>query len=240
MRTRPILLFLAGCLVAGSTQAALKDKPPQGIKLSGHWKLDPAQSDDPAEQINKADKAEIAKRRREIEDRTRTTYDDDSPYDPWTPGSRDRSRNRHDPFPSRRDDGVTIEGSGVDEKWGTTRSRSVSNDVLVSLDPNPATLTIVDAGNRVSVSEDRLETECIAGEPQPIADPFGDGERRCGWSGRAWVIETKRVERFRRTDRFELTNDGKALKYTSTVAGPRIPTVKVARTYTLVPATSTR
>jgi hypothetical protein len=240
MRTRPMLVVLASCLAVGSVQAAsLKDKPPEGVKLSGNWKLDPYNSDDPVEQLKKAEKAEMAKRQREIEDRNRDMYEP-----PWDPSHRDRAGNRrhdpHDPFPDRRDDGVTIEGGSVDMSWGKTRSRSASDEFLLALDPNPATLTIMDWGNRVSVSEDKLETDCFAGEVHPIADAFGDGDRRCGWRGRAWVIETNRTERFKRTDRFELSEDGKQLKYTSTAAGSKIPTIKVSRTYTLVPAAEAR
>jgi hypothetical protein len=234
MRTRPILVVLAGCLAVASTHAAsLKDKPPQGVKLSGAWKLDPYNSDDPVEQLKKAEKAEMAKRQREIEDRNRDMYEP-----PWDPNrDRDGNRRHQDPFPDRRDDGVTIERGGIDMSWGKTRTRSASDEFLLALDPNPATLTIMDWGNRVSVSEDKLETDCFAGEVHPIADAFGDGDRRCGWRGRAWVIETNRVERFKRTDRFELSEDGKVLKYTSVAAGAKIPSIKVSRTYTLMPAT---
>jgi hypothetical protein len=239
MRIRNTFIVLAGSLaMAGAWAASLKDKPPEGVKLSGSWKLDPSRSDDAAEAMRKAEKAEIAKRRRQIEernDRDRDVYDDR----PWHPDGRNDPRNRRrDPFPDRGDDGVTIDPNGeMDVTWGTARPRSASDEFLLALDPNPETLTIMDWGNRVSVSEDKLETDCFAGEVRPIADAFGDGDRQCGWRGRAWVIETKRVERFKRTDRFELSKDGKELRYTSTAAGANIPTIKVARTYTLVPAT---
>jgi hypothetical protein len=238
MRTRPILVVLASCLAVAATHAAaLKDKAPEGVKLSGSWKLDPYNSDDPVEQLKKAEKAEMAKRRREIEDRTR----DRDMYEPWDPTNRDRAgTRRHDPFPNTGDDGVTIGRGGIDMSWGKTRTRSASDEFLLALDPNPATLTIMDWGNRVSVSEDKLETDCYAGEVHPIADAFGDGDRQCGWRGRAWIIETNRVERFKRTDKFELSEDGKTLKYTSTAAGSKIPTIKVSRTYTLMPAAETR
>jgi hypothetical protein len=237
MRTRHVVLVVASCLAVASTQAAsLKDKPPEGVKLSGAWKLDPYNSDDPVEAIRKAEKSETVKRQREIEDRSRDRYE------PWDPTQRDRAGNRrYDPFPDRRDDGVTIErGGNIDLSWGKTRTRSASDEFLLALDPNPATLTIMDWGNRVSVSEDKLETDCYAGEVHPIADAFGDGDRQCGWRGRAWIIETTRTERFKRTDRFELSKDGKQLKYTSTAAGSKIPTIKVARTYTLEPATASK
>ncbi len=237
MRSRHLLIVLAGALAMADAQAALKDQPPEGVKLSGTWKLDPGRSDDPLEALKRAEKAEIAQRQRQIEERTRDrTGTGPLGDDDWGPG--DQSH-RRDPFPGRRGDGVIFGDGDVDVTWGKPR-RSVSSEFLLGLDPNPATLTIVDWGNRVSVSEDRLETDCFAGEATPIADAFGDGERQCGWRGRVWIIETTRVERFKRTDRFELSKDGKELKYLSTASGSTIPTVKVSRTYMLVPASEVK
>jgi hypothetical protein len=240
MWIRHSLMVLASTIAVGSTHAAsLKEQPPEGVKLTGTWQLDQDRSDDPVEQMKKAEKAEIAKRRREIEDRNRSTSDPfgrddyDGPWDGSMPGDRHR---RRDPFPDRTEGGVMVDPTGngsIDVSWGKARSGSLSDEFLLALDPNPATLTIADWGRRVSVSEDKLETECIAGEVRPIADAFGDGERECGWHGRAWVIETTRTERFKRTDRFELSKNGKVLKYTSSASGARIPSIKVSRTYTL-------
>lgn len=240
MQYPALVIVLASALAAGNAHAAsLKDKPPQGVKLSGTWKLDAARSDDPVERMKKAEKAELAQRRREIEERERERNRDIYEDRPWHPDSSDDPLSRRrDPFPGRRnDDPVTIDPRGDIDVTLDKRPRvSATSEFLLALDPNPATLTIMDHGNRVSVSEDMLETDCFAGEMRPIADFFGDGRRQCGWRGRAWIIETTRVERFRRTDRFELSKDGQELTYTSTAAGPRIPTIKVSRIYTRMPA----
>lgn len=247
MRIRNTLIVLASTLAVGSAHAAgLKDRSPEGVKLTGTWRLDPHRSDDPVEVMKRAERAEIEKRRRQIEDRSRGASDGpwgrDENEGSW-PGRMPSDRpGRHEPFPGRTDGGVTIDptGGSTGVSWGSARRRTASDDFLLALDPNPETLTIVDSGGRVSVSEDKLETDCLAGEVSPIADTFGDGDRRCGWRGRAWVIETTRIERFKRADRFELSRDGQKLIYTSTASGSRIPTIKVSRTYTLVSSTASR
>lgn len=238
MRIRYTLIVLASTLAVGVHAAGLKDQSPDGVKLTGTWQLDPHRSDDPVVVMKRAEKAEIAKRRRQIEDRSRGASDGDGPWDGRMPSDQHGGR---DPYPGRRDGGVTIDptsGGSTDVSWGTARRRSASDEFLLALDPNPETLTILDSGRRVSVSEDKLETDCTAGEVSPVADAFGDGDRQCGWRGRAWVIETTRIERFKRTDRFELSRDGQQLVYTSTATGSQIQTIKVSRTYTLVSSTA--
>ena len=51
--------------------------------------------------------------------------------------------------------------------------------------------------------------------------------------GRAWVVETTRGKNFKRTDRYELSKDGKTLTYVTTAAGTRLPKIKISRTYTV-------
>jgi hypothetical protein len=140
---------------------------------------------------------------------------------------------------TRRDRGgsSTIDPTGRDASatWSTGGLTGVRNEFLLQLDPSPSMLTIADSGARVLVSENRLETDCSAGETAPISDAFGDGERRCGWGGRAWVIETTRTKRFKRIDRFEVAKDGKTLTYVTSASGKDMPSIKVERTYEWVP-----
>ena len=65
-----------------------------------------------------------------------------------------------------------------------------------------------------------------------ISDSAGAAERNCGWDGRAWVIETERGKTLKRTDRYELSKDGKTLTYETIASGQRIPKIKITRTYT--------
>jgi hypothetical protein len=242
MRILTSLIVLAIAVAAGTASAArLKDKPPEGVNLKGTWKLDPNRSDDPAQAIDRAVRTATMKDDRGIDEWSRSgrimdddDWDDYGRNDDWRRGTADRRPGdvRH------RDRSTTIDPLGREASvtWGTGSAQFLQSELLaLQLDPNPGTLTILDWGNRLSVSEDKLETVCTAGQTEPIADAFGDGERRCGWNGRTWIIETKRPRRFTRVDRFELSRDGKSIIYTTAATGPRIPSIKISRTYTLVP-----
>lgn len=111
----------------------------------------------------------------------------------------------------------------------------IRNEFVGQLTKNPDTLAFRETHQRVAVSEEKLETECAAGSKEPISDSFGDGERRCGWDGRAWVIETTRGKRFSRTDRYEMSKDGKTLTYVTSASGVDMPKIKIYRVYTIAP-----
>lgn len=254
MPIRNTLIVLMGTLAVGTALAASFDKkPPEGVKLSGTWRLDPQRSDDPAEVIQKAAANAKADREREIEGRRSACVDpwgreDNDTWGKPLPPTRmpGEERCRRDPFPDRgRDDpfgrgrdGTTIDptGSGGSVVFSKGNANgNVRNEYLLQLDPSPDMLTILDSGSRVSVSENRLETDCSAGAAEPIADSFGDGERRCGWKGKAWIIETTRTKRFKRTDRFEMQKGGKTLLYTTTATGQQMPSIRISRIYEWVP-----
>jgi hypothetical protein len=137
-------------------------------------------------------------------------------------------------------------GTSTDvDPTGSSQSASVKlgsllngfgNEFLGQLSQNPGKLTFLQVNDHVTVSADKVDTECAAGAKVPISDLYGDGERRCGWDGRAWVVETKRGSRFSRTDRYELSKDGKTLNYTTTASGARMPKIRISRTYTVAPA----
>ena len=243
MRIRTSLIVLAIAAAMGTASAArLKDKPPEGVSLKGTWKLDPSRSDDPAQVIERAVKTATMRQERELDEWSRPggvmgddEWDDYGRDDDWRRGTTGRRYPGHVRY---RDRSTTIDPLGREASvtYSMGNPYNLQSELLVlQLDPNPGTLTILDWGNRLSVSEDKLETVCTAGQKEPIADAFGDGERRCGWNGRTWVIETKRPKRFTRVDRFELSKDGKSIIYTTAATGPRIPSIKVQRTYTLVP-----
>lgn len=258
-------VLAAALLASGPVAAAgLKDKPPSGVKLSGAWRLDPQRSDDPRVVMERAAKTERQRHDPEPDYDRGGVFDRDCRTDPIgraDPTGRDTidplgrdcrdpwSRGgpyagRRSPFPDdsyRRDRGgpsTTIDptGGGGSISWGTGGVGGITNEWLLQLDPSPDNLTILDGGTRVSVSENKLETACSAGQTEPVADSFGDGERRCGWSGKAWVIETTRGKRFKRVDRFELAKNGAVLNYTTLASGQNVPPVKIFRTYELVPA----
>ena len=226
-----ILLASALCL-ADVAAAGLKDKPPEGLKLSGtQWQIDPYHSDNPEAVIENAERAMEDRRDRDRGGMSRGMpgSDDDDPL------------GRGFPDPRRRDGGWDRgqgrTSTGTDP-WGTgTQSATIQfgsrgrNEFLDQLNRNPQELAFRQVEDHVTVTEDGLDTDCTAGEKNPVSDSFGDGERKCGWSGRTWVVETTRGRRFSRTDSYELSKDGKSLRYVTTASGSGIPSVRITRMY---------
>jgi hypothetical protein len=233
-RLARFVLMASALSLAGVAAAALKDKPPAGLTLSGTWKLDPYRSDDPVTQMKRAenDAHNRATRDRGDADRGMPGQDDDDPL------GRDFPERGTRPGGWTHDDGKT--STGIDP-WGGTQSATFQlgsssyNLFLDQLNKNPQELEFALGEQHVRVTADRLETECTAGAKIPISDSYGDGERRCGWNGRALVIETKRGTYFSRTDRYELSKDGKTLKYVTTASGKSMPDVRISRTYVVAP-----
>jgi hypothetical protein len=216
LRISQLLLLTSALSLAGVAGAALKDQPPAGLSLSGtEWQLDSRRSDDAGMEIERAE--------REAQ----------SPLDTAFPDPDER------PGGWSRDRGNT--STSVDP-WRGTQSATIlfgsrgQNLFLEHLKKNPEELTFVLAEQHVRVTADGLETECAAGAKTPISDSYGDGERSCGWNGRALVIETKRGTYFSRTDRYEMSRDGKTLKFVTTARGKAMPTVRISRTYTATTA----
>jgi hypothetical protein len=108
--------------------------------------------------------------------------------------------------------------------------------MLTDLAANPDKLAFALSEHTLKVSAGDASTECAAGVKVAISDASGDAERNCGWDGRAWVIETARGKNFTRTDRYELSKDGKTLTYVTTASGTRLPKIKITRTYIVAPA----
>jgi hypothetical protein len=106
-----------------------------------------------------------------------------------------------------------------------------SLQLLDDLAENFTTLTIERVDGRVRILSTGHSSTCSAGGVATFADSAGSGERRCGWSGAAWVVETKRGAGFKRTDRYEAASDGKTLNHLTTVVISGTPAIKISRTY---------
>ncbi len=105
---------------------------------------------------------------------------------------------------------------------------------MSELETNPATLVVAVKEHALKILADGNSTECEAAGKVAISDSNGDSERQCGWDGRTWVIETAYAHSYTRTDRYELSKDGKQLTYFTEVSGGRMPTIKLKRVYTVV------
>jgi hypothetical protein len=227
-----LLAFASTALAAG-----LKDKPPEGVKLAGtEWQLDPYNSDDPSEAIERAARKtqqENSGRRAEPGD----IFGGDDPlgrHRPGDPTDSDRfpsdgqSRSR---WPDRTSPDIDPTGGGgtVTMQLGGHRGGSI---FLESLRSNPEKLTF-EGNQSVTVTADGITTECEAGKKEPFSDSYGDGERTCGWNGRVWVVETKRGRQFSRTDRYEISKDGRTLRYNTTASEEGLGRVSIDRRYQL-------
>lgn len=226
-----LFAFASASTLAGS----LKDKPPEGVKLAGtEWQLDPYHSDDANAVIDRASRKVSTTPRAgggvfgDDEDdpmsrrnRGDTTTGGRFPSEPRT-STRwpDSGRNPIDIDP-------TGAGGGVTMQFGTQRGSLF----FESLRTNPEKVSFSEGNQSVTVTEDGLNTECEAGKKEPFSDSYGDGERSCGWNGRAFVVETKRGRQFNRTDRYELSKDGRTLRYTTTASEEGMGRVTIDRKY---------
>jgi hypothetical protein len=237
-----VLLLASALCLAGVAAAGLKDKPPEGLKLSGtEWQIDPYHSDDPVAAIDNAERALQERKQREREDAMGRRMPGPAGVDsagrclpdpagnclpdaPGRNGGWDRSPGR----PSTNVDpwGTGTQSGGI--QYGSLGGR---NQFMDQLNRNPQELAFRQVEEHVTITEDGIDTDCTAGEKNPVADSFGDGERRCGWSGRAWVVETKRGKGFTRTDRYELSKNGQTLRYETTASGSGLPNVTITRMY---------
>lgn len=239
-RIASIALLLAFASLSTSA-AGLKNKPPESVKLDGtEWQLDPYNSDDPGEAIDRASRKVEQRSAEPRGSEPRTSggiFGRDDPIgrrggadDPiggrgfpsdsgsrW-PSGRDRNSGDIDP---------TGGGGNVTMTWGGRRG----SIFLESLRSNPEKLTFSEGNQSVTVTADGLETECEPGAKEPFSDSFGDGERTCGWNGRVWVVETKRGRQFSRTDRYELSKDGRTLRYTTYANEDGMGRVTIERRY---------
>ncbi|MEJ1965337.1 MAG: hypothetical protein WDO56_28895 [Gammaproteobacteria bacterium] len=236
-----LVLACSASLLSTVALAGLKEKPPKGVDLTGTWQLDPYRSDDPTAVLDEA--------RTEMQEKG------------GSQGSGGRSGGRMHGgmgggmggggFPGGGGGGFPGGGGGGGGGWGgghghhggsgsrdSSSGGSGSNDsgrgqMLTDMAANPDKLAFASSEHTLKVSAGDSNTECAAGVKVAISDASGDAERNCGWDGRAWVIETARGKNFTRTDRYELSKDGKTLTYITTASGTRLPKIKITRTYTV-------
>jgi hypothetical protein len=213
-------------LVASAAMAGLKEKPPKGVELHGVWQLDPYRSDDPdavlAQARADADKGDSG--RGGGMRRGRGGYGGGFPGGGGGGGGRGGGHHR-----SSDSSGSSPADSS---STGTGDHVSPRSQLLKDLAANPATLDFSTTEHTMKVSAEQNSVECAAGVKVAISDSAGAAERNCGWDGRAWVIETERGKSLKRTDRYELSKDGKTLTYVTTASGQRVPKIKITRTYT--------
>jgi hypothetical protein len=230
------LLACGASLVATAALASLKEKPPKGVELNGVWRIDPYRSDDPdavlAQARAEAAQGDSGRGAGGGMRRGRGGYGGGFPGGGggfpggggggWGHGGGGHHR------------GGDSSGSSPDDSSDKATGEHVSprGQLMKDLAANPATLDFSTTEHTLKISAEQASVECAAGVKVAISDSAGAAERNCGWDGRAWVIETERGKTLKRTDRYELSKDGKTLTYVTTASGDRLPKIKITRTYT--------
>jgi hypothetical protein len=230
--------LLVGCgasVIPMVAMAGLKEKAPKGVALSGLWQLDPYRSDDATAVLNEA--------RSQVKDSgggggsggrmhrgggfpggsSGGGFPGGGGGFPGGGGGGGYGRGHH------RGGGDSSSGSSPDDS--SNPNPSSRSQMLTELATNPKTLDFSTTEHTLKVSAEETDVECAAGVKVAISDAAGAAQRNCGWDGRAWVIETARGKELTRTDRYELSKDGKTLTYVTTATGKRLPKIKITRTY---------
>jgi hypothetical protein len=247
-RTRAIGIAGVCLLGAGIAAAGLRDAPAPGVALTGSWQLDPAKSDDAQAVIDKARDALIDSRANSGGLRGGGHFAGAEEAFPAGGGGMTRGGMGggglggggswgHNATPAA-DDPL---GGGADSDaaaGGESRDRT-GNAFLTELERNPQLLAFAAADREVKVVADESEIGCEPGGTITLSDRLGDGERQCGWQGRAWVIETTRPRSGSRIDRYEFSRNGRSVTYTTLVTGGQMPRIKLTRVYNRV-TSSTR
>ena len=244
-------------LLSAVAFAGLKEKPPKGVDPTGSWQLDPYRSDDPTAVLDqaRADAQEKSgsgggERGGRSGGRSRGGMGGGFPGGGGGGGGYPGGGGG---YPGGGEGGGFPGGGGSDggggwghghhggagsraSSSGAGGSEPARGQLLNDLVANPDKLAFSSTEHTWKVSAGEANTECAAGVKVAISDTSGDAERNCGWDGRAWVIETVRGKTLTRTDRYELSKDGKTLTYVTTASGTRMPKIKITRTYTAAPA----
>ncbi|MEO8315139.1 MAG: hypothetical protein ABI645_10115 [Pseudomonadota bacterium] len=210
-------------------QAGLKDTPPKNFDAGsiGAWLIDPARSDEPKPILDKA-REKIAAGRGASGRPNRG--DMGGAGGSGGPGAGRPSGGRRGAGGGNRGQpGGQSQGGPSPE--GRAGGAVAVGQLLDDLAHNPPTLKVERADQRVKVLSDEHASTCRAGATATFSDSIGSGERRCGWSGSAWVVETTRGSDLTRTDRYEPARDGKTLTFVTTISGARLPKIKIFRTY---------
>jgi hypothetical protein len=213
------LVFAVTVVFAFAQRPARAEDPPEGVSLTGYWKLDRDRSDDPKQ---KAREAMEGMRTGEY------TPGGESPAGPgvdiMTPGD-PRVRN-----PSG------VPGGRRPGMFEPDPRRAVFSEI-----DQPKELTIAQRSTLVLIQEGNDEGNVrgihMDGQRRPI--PGGGGEASGNWEDGQLVVKTWRDNGVRRTETFELSADGRELTVSVSIMAPRMPSLTITSVYLLTPSSTT-
>lgn len=203
-----VATVLAGCATSMDTE------PPAGVSLAGHWKLDPAASDDPQKVLDKmrAEAFKILDRRNPQPPPTRPgrpgspapePTEEEAPPPPPPPGT-------HRPDPLRRSPMANI-----------IRQTIERGDFL----------TIREGAGEFVLDYGTSRRSFTPGLHSVVSAEGGVGDQTSGWKGRQYVIRVKSQLGPDVTEEYGLSADGKELVMKLHLSSGELPPVDLTRIY---------
>ena len=221
-----LAIVLAACLPFSLSFAALKSTAPQGVNLSGRWKLSPELSEDPHAAVSVA-REEMKEKGKEARRKKKGRFSGGGMRPPeeksrLPPGERVPS-----PESGRPTDG---DSDTADEPDESAHREDV--DPLERAVTSPEEFAIQqESGAFVLMTSDATDT-CRTKQPGQVNVPgYGLSNRKCGWDKAGFVVEVEPKEGPLSTTRYEIDRESGRLFVTSQLKGERIPKISVKRVY---------
>jgi hypothetical protein len=214
IRLTSTLLAIIGVAGVSVSMAELKRTPPAKVDLTGLWKLNEEQSDDPRQAVAKK-------------------KDDSSTYGRSGGGSR-RGGVTIDVGDIGDIFGGPVGGGTVSRGGGGRGGSGGGQSDRPEGDPEPATtrmpldsflatrdqFEIQQKPDAVTINTEDDTSTCKPAATEKVRMPNGDMvDQNCGWQGDTWVTELKTEDGVTRTNRYELRKGGKQLVMVSSVKG---------------------
>lgn len=208
--TLAVGVVCSAVLWCSTALAGLKVSAPADVDIGGSWKLNPEASDDP--------KQALEKMRQDMKNRM------------------GGMRGAMGGVPGGGRMGGAMggaRGGAPGEAGGDHESRRRQLEQRLATSEQ---IQIAQQANALSLSTDNGSTSCDTPEKTQVSTPDGGmADRRCGWDGKSFVIETKSADGFTQRERYELAPDGRLLMVTQ-INAARMPKITVKRVYERVNA----
>lgn len=225
---RTFALALCAALIAAcSSVGKLASDAPQGIDLSGTWKLNRAASDDPRRLMPRM--RESARRDEDDETGAGPPPSDDSPGGPEG-NSRGGGRHR----------GEMSGGEGPDRGAGGMRRRGgLPAEALAAFGPGRNVLQITQKPTEIRIDNGVTVRALTPGGKSVVSLARGVADQRSGWHGNEFVIETRGENEPSVVERFALSPDRKQLIVNLRIEGAgRSRKIELKRVYDTAPASA--
>ena len=207
-KVRAAALLLSAATVLSACATSMDTEPPPGVSLAGHWKLDPAASDDPQKVLDKM-RAEafkiIDRRNQQRPARAGSEADnngDEAPAPP-PPGTQ-----RPDPL-----------------------RRSPMAHILRELVERGDFLTVRQGAGEFVLDYGTSKRTFTPGEHSVVSAEGGVGDQTSGWKGQQYVIRVKNQLGPEVVEEYGLSGGGKELLMKLHIGSGELPAIDLKRIY---------